>query len=327
MLFKEVKTSYTYEKEPFASNFYTESICRINNDINNYILMNEEFNELINESILFEDALLLNESCKDYISNVERYLKDTLKYVDSMWNKFSMEHNLAKQSNSRLIAKSINAIDISGNYTFTGYRYTISDENIHIDRYLTQSQSQIRQQLENDLSALKERLDKDDYYDKLRGKFVGETSTAAEDFAKALHKKYRDGRFRPTQITVDQNMKNEMIDAIFEVDNNLSSCIHLKNDIDNYIKSVMRYFNNLKALAENSSDEIRRNHDMTTFKLTDIEELAQIQMSITKRILNIYVLVLSAKLDAVNERQRKYSKELKNMIQQYESRGDDDDDE
>lgn len=325
MLFSEVKHNFEYNREPFASTFYSDSLFYFNEEMNYFFKLNDEFNSLIQESIMYEDILMLNEGCKDYISGIVKYLKDTMKYVEMMWNKFSMEHNLAKKETARLVGKGLSYIDTTSRVSFSGYRYTISDENIHIDRYLTQSESQIRQQLMRGIDELKNKADNEEYYNRLRGQFVNMQSATAEEFQKLLHRKYRNGRFKPEDIVIDENVKNEMIDALFEVDTNLSNCIHLKQSIIMYIKSLISYFSKLEAMADSQSEKIRRDHEMRTFKLTDLEELAQIETIISRKIIHIYILVLAAKIDAINERQRVYSKVIRQLVKDAEERGDDDD--
>ena len=70
MLFSEVKHNFEYNREPFASTFYSDSLFYFNEEMNYFFKLNDEFNSLIQESIMYEDILMLNEGCKDYISGI-----------------------------------------------------------------------------------------------------------------------------------------------------------------------------------------------------------------------------------------------------------------
>lgn len=325
MLFKEPKSTFNYKNEPFSSDYFSNAIYRFNNES---IELSKEFIKtanVINESLLMEDVFLLSEGSRDYIDDIIKYLESSRKFINELWARFATEHSIARREVGQLVGRAINGLDANG-YVYTGYVYTLGDENIHIDRMINQSETALRSYIIGGNFDKEKSMD-DSYFDKLRGKLVGTQEVDAEDFQSYLFKHYRNNRTRPVSISVTPDVKEEMLSAIFDVDSSLENCVHMKNNIVTYIDSLISHFKRLGSIAKSNSDSALHStgsKEMTksALKANDVFELASLQIGIHRKLIRIYTLMLTAKLDAINERHRTYTKVIvRIMKEQEENRG------
>lgn len=322
MIFNEPKLSVIENKSYFNSNFTSNAIYFFNNESINLDIELSELLPIFNESLLMEDTILLSEANKDYLVSVIKYLVSSKKYIEELWNKFSLEHSISQRETASFVGKALTSIEANG-FVYEGFRYTIPDENIHIDRALTASESEIRRSLIPENIEREKEKSSDDNMDRIRGQLVGLSKVDAEDFHAELKKRYRNGRTRPVSISVDPRMKDEMLDIIFDTDSCMRSCIHLKKDIIRYIDSLIDYFKKINALISSNVNEHLKSTDnpqleRAMMKEEDLLEFASIQVSYHKKLLVIYTLMLTSKLDAINERHRTYIKVLKHMMKEQE---------
>ena len=320
LIFENPKIHLRDNTVPFASDNLNKTLYFLNNESKKLEFDVTELAGIINESVLCEDVILLSEAKKDYIDSVIKYLNSSKKYINDLWSKFSLEHSLSQKENAALVGKAINNIVADG-YVYSGYRYTINDENIHIDRVINGSESEIKRLLQNDGIDKEKDKASNENLDKIRGRLVGQDRVSSENFQSELKRHYRNNRTRPVDIAVDPKMKDEMIDAIFDTDQHLQKCVHLKNDIIRYIDSLISYFKNLNSIANSGVDKIMKNTESKymengSIKSSDVLELASASLNYHRKLISIYTIVLAAKLDAINERHRVYTKVIKHMMEE-----------
>ncbi len=287
----------------FSTSFFSESLAFL--VCSDFLNEQYELQEIIQEAFIMGDNFMLNEGYNDYVSNITKYIKSIIKHTNASWSKFELEHKMAKDEVMGIVVDGITKIDVEAlDYSFMGYNYSIKDENTLIKRYLVQSEKDIVKQLKGNMLKEEVRSEDEDYFDRLRGSMVGQPRISSDKYERTLKKYFREGKLKHQRIEVTDELKEEIIDVLFEGEDNLRTCIFLKNAILEYCQSLLTYFNNLTNVMQDK--QLRS-------EISDIDNRISYQTNIARKVLSIYIMFLNAKMDAINERHNVYIKIVKDI--------------
>ena len=314
MFFDGIKPKeYSLNEEKFPTNNYANILSFIiseNNKLNDSLLL--DIYPLMEEAILFDDDLMLLESVSDELALSISSLKKIVARIEDLWNKFYSDYSSTKYDANSLISKALSNKSISG-YSYLGYNYHIRYENIYVDHSLVNSGSLIARQLNKDrVDQLKRYYDSPQYYDKIRGSFISKPTCSADDFSRELKKYYRCGQESPIEIHVNENTIEKIVKSITGTDETIETCKAIKNSISTYAKTALSYLEEMHKLTKVDKTKMLDSR-VINYKLSDIEELASVQVKNIRMMLSIYAIVLATKIDICNERQKTYIKVLEDL--------------
>ena len=314
MFFDGIKPKeYSLNEEKFPINNYSNALSFLineNNIVNESLLF--DIHPLMEEAILFEDDLMLSESIADGLALSISSLKKTINKIDELWKNFVMDHESNRKDAAELVTKALINKSPEG-YTYYGYTYHIKYDNIYIDHSLVNSTNLVARQLTNErVEQLRNHYESPQYYDKIRGQFISKPICNADDFPRELKMYYRNNKSTPSEIPMNDDLKEKMIDSLFNIDETVENCKSIKDSILAYCKAALQYLEKMHQLTQIKKNGLLDSRAIG-FKLSDIEELANVQIKNIRTMISIYITVLTIKMDMSNERQRAYTRTLKEI--------------